>query len=127
MKRCSKNSYLNISFYVECIRLYRANEVDSENHVASIICTSETDGTAKGICVSHALLLETSTLDTIAERDVTFSSTTIFWFSGVYMLIAPTIAGAKRVISTKDFSPAYLAELIPKYGVSKIEKNIFYL
>lgn len=69
--------------------------------------------------------MDIATCDSVNENDVTFTSTTLFWLSGVYMLLSSTIFGAKRIITTTTFSPEYLAELIEKYKVRTITYKLF--
>lgn len=114
--------YLNLKIFIVNIFFFlcRATEIDAENHIAAIIGSAETAESTKGVSVSHAALMDIATCDSVTENDVTFTSTTLFWLSGIYMLLSSTIFGAKRIITNTTFSPEYLAELIEKYKVRTI-------
>lgn len=75
----------------------------------------------KGICLSHALLLDKSTrLTSISAGDVLFAFSSVYWLSGIANLLKATYYGATRIITTKPFSSEYLLLLIEKYKITHI-------
>lgn len=85
------------------------------------MCSSGTTGPPKGVCLSHASILErqTCTID-LKNHDVAFAFSSTYWISSIMLLISATLLGSTRIITTDSFTPERFIEIIKKFRV-KIE------
>lgn len=76
-----------------------------------------------GVCLSHAALF--SEFDTanvkIYVNGIVFNSCSLFWISGMLTLLLGTICGAKRIITTENFSLEMHLRIIKQYKVTLFE------
>lgn len=81
--------------------------------IASIICIDT------GVCLSHAALLDsTSNFDMINSADVLICFSSLYWLSGLMILLKGTLCGATRIITTDVYSPELQFRLIEHYKVT---------
>lgn len=72
-----------------------------------------------GVCLSHAALLEMmAQLNICNSSDVMLCFSSIYWLSGVIVLIKGTLSGSTRIITTETFSPELQLRLIEDYKVT---------
>lgn len=101
----------------------RPVNIDGETHPAVIYCSSGTTGPATKLCVSHATLLDdAATHVKMNEFDTTLSFCLLSWMTELCFFVAGFIYGAKRIITTKQFTPELLLKLTEKYHVSLNKK-----
>lgn len=102
-----------------CYKAERFDKRASEKLVA-IICTSETTGYLKGVCMPHTAVLTYIDLKcrTIKEfRSLNFSS--IYLAGGLIgMYLAPFRVGESRISSIQPFNPELCVKLIEQYRVT---------
>lgn len=94
---------------------------DGSKLPAVIICSSGTTGLSKGVTLSHAQLLDKLIYLWDSDSDDTilcFSS--LYWLSGLAILIHGIIKGATRIITTEEFSPELALKMIEKYKVTTV-------
>lgn len=102
--------------------------MDTINDIATIFCTSGSTGLPKGVCASHATLLESmSNLLMGDSSDVFLCFSPLYWITGVWILIKGTLVGANRIITTKSFSPELQLRIMKQYNVSFIYSCTFHL
>lgn len=70
------------------------------------------------MCISHANLLHQAAEVLSREDDVVLTFSTIYWISGVIVLLAGAIKGYQRIITTDTFSPELFLEMISEHRVS---------
>lgn len=94
-------------------------DIDGENETAIIVCSSGTTGLAKGVCMTHAAILDSleRSFD-ISSSSVLLCFSTLYWLSGVIILLLGVLNSATRIITTDPFSPELLLHLIEKYKVT---------
>ncbi|XP_031621710.1 4-coumarate--CoA ligase 1-like isoform X2 [Contarinia nasturtii] len=94
-------------------------QIDGENDTAAIVCSSGTTGSSKGVCLSHAALLDCAeSFYAITTNDVLLSFSSLYWISGWFVLLTGIINGATRVITTEPYSPEVHLRLIEQYKVT---------
>lgn len=72
-----------------------------------------------GVCLSHAALLDAMTsfnVNTCSDVMLCFSS--LYWLSGLVVLLKGTLSGATRIITTEIFSPELQLHMIEQYKVT---------
>lgn len=72
-----------------------------------------------GVSLSHAALLDEITqFYMLNTDDVLFSYSSLYWLSGVLILLLSTLNGAARVITKQKFSPEFQLQLIQKHKLT---------
>lgn len=64
---------------------------------------------------------------TLETNDVMFCFSSLYWLSGFGTLIATTIRGATRIITTESFSPELLLRIVEKYKVTVVLSSPTYV
>lgn len=92
---------------------------DGAKVIAAIVCSSGTTGLSKGVCLTHASLLDRmDSLTDLSADDTTFCYSSLYWLSGLATLLFSTLHGGTRVITTAKFSPDNFLKAIEKYKVT---------
>lgn len=103
---------------------YRPTKFDKQasEKLLAIMCTSNTEGQIKGVCMPHTAVLTYADIKcrSIKQfRSLNFSN--IFGPVGIIgILLAPFRFGETRVITNQTFTPELCVKLIEKYQVSVI-------
>lgn len=92
------------------LHIYIWVQVDGEEHIPMIICTSNvtsaTTGLPKAVCLTHAMLVSRIIrMNFVNSDDVILCFTRISGISGIGVLLMGTLYDAKRIITTEPFSP----------------------
>lgn len=114
-----------ISIYLTTIKLIsyscRAPFVDDENDIAIVLCSSGTTGPPKTIRLSHKLLLDQiPKVFEVTSDAVALCFSTLYWLSGLTVLMLGILNSATRVITTEKFSGELMLRLIERYKVTFI-------
>lgn len=95
--------------------------MDGENETAIIVCSSGTTGLAKGVCMTHAALLDQMARGFQMPTDtILFCFSTLYWLSGVIVLIAGILNSVTRIQTTDPFSPELLLHLVEQYRATTL-------
>lgn len=93
--------------------------VNGEQDIAMIICSSGTTGFSKGVCLTHAALLdEMAHLSFVYSSDVMLCFSSLYWITGVITLLKGTMCGATRIITTDTYSPELQLHFVEQYKVT---------
>ncbi|XP_031639321.1 4-coumarate--CoA ligase 1-like [Contarinia nasturtii] len=93
--------------------------IDGENEIAFIACSSGTTGLSKGVCLSHASLLSVMDRGTsINSSDVILCFSSLYWLSGIVFLFYGTLNGSTRIITTDAYAPELQLRFIEQYKVT---------
>lgn len=94
-------------------------KVDGPNDTALIICTSGSTDLPKGVCISHAALLNGLSQVTLPIHNVIgLSCMPIRGLSGITTLLAGILHGAPVILVTGTLTPEHQLYLIEKYKVT---------
>lgn len=92
---------------------------NSEGTTAAIVCSSGTTGLPKAVRISHAQLIapyqRVTQLD-LADTILCFS--TLYWISGLQMLLMGVLNGIRRVITSHPGTASAAIELCQRYHVT---------
>uniref|UniRef100_A0A182JVK1 Mediator of RNA polymerase II transcription subunit 24 n=1 Tax=Anopheles christyi TaxID=43041 RepID=A0A182JVK1_9DIPT len=94
---------------------------DPARELAIVLCSSGTTGLSKGVCLSHAICIAHTISQWKAndcERVLCFSS--LYWVSGLGVLLNASIVGATRIITRESFSARLLIDLVEQYRVTTL-------
>uniref|UniRef100_A0A453YNP7 AMP-binding domain-containing protein n=1 Tax=Anopheles funestus TaxID=62324 RepID=A0A453YNP7_ANOFN len=89
--------------------------------LAIVLCSSGTTGLSKGVCLSHAICIATTSAlwkATDCERVLCFSS--LYWVSGLGVLLTSSIAGATRIITRETFNAKLLIDLVEQFRITTL-------
>ncbi|XP_052899611.1 uncharacterized protein LOC128305992 [Anopheles moucheti] len=89
--------------------------------LAIVLCSSGTTGLSKGVCLSHATCIaHTSSLwkANDCERVLCFSS--LYWVSGLGVLLNASIVGATRIITRESFNARLLIDLVEQFRITTL-------
>ena len=91
---------------------------DSKTTIAYIPCSSGTTGLSKGICLSHAHLIEVnaSLVNLFGGSILYFTS--LYWLSGVLCLLRAIFDGFSVITTTSKYSANTCIDIIEKYKPS---------
>lgn len=99
--------------------------VDGTKTAVAIVCSSGTTGLSKGVCVSHAALLNgVLTSVDMGSADICFSMSSIYWISGIVMMLLGSLFHATRIITTERFDPKIFLSIIQKYQVGQTNHRL---
>lgn len=105
----------------------RPVKVDGENDIAFIVCSSGTTGPPKAVCVSHASLAFNIGDSFVNHQQIMLCFSPLHWITGILILLYGTVKGAKRIITTENFSPELLFHLIEDYKVTFLLNAPFHI
>lgn len=95
--------------------------MNSESNAAFIVCSSGTTGPQKAVCISHKNLInQIDAFSYLNSNDICLTFSTLYWVSGVWLLLYGTIAQCTRIITTDNYSPELLLSLIEKYKLTNL-------
>lgn len=73
---------------------------------------------ASGKVSHHTYSLRIFRKSKVSSQEIWLAITGIYWISGIGTLIAATLYGGKRIITTRPFEPNLVLEIISKYNVT---------
>ncbi|EAT46114.1 AAEL002658-PB [Aedes aegypti] len=90
---------------------------DSKKLLAIILCSSGTTGLPKGVCLSHAHLIENDVFAEELNAGPIFNFSALFWATGMFAVLTSLYNQRPRVITSKAFNEETLIDVIEKYKV----------
>ncbi|XP_055389976.1 uncharacterized protein LOC129618962 [Condylostylus longicornis] len=93
---------------------------DGGDQVATILCSSGTTGLPKGVCMSHRMLTRQIDFANLTEDEVFFCYSTLYWLTGLFMLILGTMNKCSRIIIDEPFSTETFFDIVEKYRVTNL-------
>ncbi|XP_053695168.1 probable 4-coumarate--CoA ligase 1 [Sabethes cyaneus] len=94
---------------------------DPSKQLAVLLCSSGTTGRSKAVSLSHSICIAhvTNFFD-CRPNDTVFAFSSLYWLSGLVMLLAGTVWGATRVVTCKTFSPSLAVDIVERLRVSVV-------
>lgn len=90
-------------------------------HLAVLICSSGTTGRSKAVCLSHSICIaHVANFFECHPSDRAFAFSSLYWLSGLVILLCGTILGATRIITRQMYRPELALDLIRKFRVSAL-------
>ncbi|XP_001662564.2 4-coumarate--CoA ligase-like 9 [Aedes aegypti] len=94
---------------------------DPVQHLAVLICSSGTTGRSKAVCLSHSICIaHVANFFECHPSDRAFAFSSLYWLSGLVILLCGTILGATRIITRQTYRPELALDLIRKFRVSAL-------
>ncbi|EAT35396.1 AAEL012430-PA [Aedes aegypti] len=94
---------------------------DPVKHLAVLICSSGTTGRSKAVCLSHSICIaHVANFFECHPSDRAFAFSSLYWLSGLVILLCGTILGATRIITRQTYRPELALDLIRKFRVSAL-------
>ncbi|XP_055524351.1 probable 4-coumarate--CoA ligase 1 [Wyeomyia smithii] len=97
------------------------NISDPSKHCAIMVCSSGTTGRSKAVCLSHSIcIVHVANFFDCYPDDTIFAFSSLYWLSGLIMLLVGTIWGATRVITRNTFSSKLAVDIVERFRVSVV-------
>ncbi|XP_058820875.1 uncharacterized protein LOC131683068 [Topomyia yanbarensis] len=93
---------------------------DSKKLMAMVLCSSGTTGLPKGVCLSHAHLIEGDVFANDLDAGPIFNFSPLFWATGMFAMLTSLYCSRARVITSKSFTEETLISIIERYKVEDI-------
>ncbi|EAT37104.1 AAEL010853-PA [Aedes aegypti] len=92
---------------------------DPTKHLAVLLCSSGTTGRSKAVCLSHSICIaHLANFFDCHPTDRTLAFSTLYWLSGMFVLLTSTVWGATRVITRQSFDADLAVDIIERFGVT---------
>ncbi|XP_050094696.1 uncharacterized protein LOC126577260 [Anopheles aquasalis] len=88
--------------------------------IALILCSSGSTGLPKGVCWSHAHLINMLGCYPISDSTVSFNFSPLYWGSGLFTLIGSFGTASTRLITRKSFCVETFFKAVEKYKANFI-------
>ncbi|XP_019525799.2 probable 4-coumarate--CoA ligase 1 [Aedes albopictus] len=94
---------------------------DPAKHLAILICSSGTTGRPKAVCLSHSICIaHVANFFECHPSDRAFAFSSLYWLSGLIILLCGTILGATRIITRQTYRPELALDIIKNFKVSAL-------
>ncbi|KXJ82489.1 hypothetical protein RP20_CCG013480 [Aedes albopictus] len=92
---------------------------DPSNHLAVLVCSSGTTGRSKAVCLSHSICIaHVANFCECHPSDRSLSFSTLYWLSGMLVLLTSTVWGATRIITREPFDADLTLDIIERFRIS---------
>ncbi|XP_061386670.1 long-chain-fatty-acid--CoA ligase-like [Musca vetustissima] len=96
---------------------YGCHDLNGDD-IALIMCSSGTTGTPKGVMCSHRSLLNQKVCLTLKSDSIISTFSTMYWISGILMMLSSLTSGCLRVITSRSFTTDYFLGLIERHKIT---------
>ncbi|XP_019551278.3 uncharacterized protein LOC109421247 [Aedes albopictus] len=90
---------------------------DSKRLMAVVLCSSGTTGLPKGVCLSHAHLIEGEVFADVLNAGPIFNFSQLFWMTGLFAANTSLLYTRARVITAQSFNVEAFMSIVEKYKV----------
>lgn len=106
---------------------YSPTDIDGENDIAVIFCSSGTTGLPKPICLTHATILDhVAKSYKVTGNDTLLCFSRCSWLSGIMVPIVSILSNATRIITTEKFTPKLMLQIVENYKVTFMYSSTFH-
>uniref|UniRef100_A0A1Q3FND9 Putative acyl-coa synthetase n=2 Tax=Culex tarsalis TaxID=7177 RepID=A0A1Q3FND9_CULTA len=89
--------------------------------LAVLLCSSGTTGRSKAVSLSHSICIaNVANFFECHSSEVTFAYSSLYWLSGLLMVLSGTLAGATRIITRDPFSVQRTVDIVLRFRVSAL-------
>ncbi|EDS42065.1 4-coumarate-CoA ligase 1 [Culex quinquefasciatus] len=93
---------------------------DSNQLMAMVLCSSGTTGLPKGVCLSHANLIEGDVFREAHNCGPIFNFSALFWATGMFAVLTSLYYTRTRVLTSKPFNEELLIDILTKYNIEDV-------
>ncbi|XP_058811462.1 uncharacterized protein LOC131676411 [Topomyia yanbarensis] len=98
---------------------FPAHFENPSNQIAVLVCSSGTTGRSKAVSLSHSICIaHVVNFFDCKPDDRVFAFSSLYWLSGLVMLLAGTVRGATRIITRRPFSATLAMEIVERFHVT---------
>ncbi|XP_039441859.1 luciferin 4-monooxygenase-like [Culex pipiens pallens] len=89
--------------------------------LAVLLCSSGTTGRSKAVSLSHSICIaHVANFFECTSSDILFAYSSLYWLSGLVMVLAGTLAGATRIITRDPFTVQRTLDIVQRFHVSTL-------
>uniref|UniRef100_T1GF90 AMP-dependent synthetase/ligase domain-containing protein n=1 Tax=Megaselia scalaris TaxID=36166 RepID=T1GF90_MEGSC len=97
---------------------FSALEIENEDQLAVILCSSGSTGLSKAVTISNKFCTEMCRLFLDTKENISLITNSLYWLTGLLSILSAGVTGATNLVVSESFNPDIALDLIDKYKVT---------